>query len=248
MKVRVFKQAGAVVLFIAGCAGLGAQAVVATTEWTAAFCRAAGMENVRVLAPAALQHPPDYELKPSDIPMLMDADIIVFGGYEGMVERIQAQIAGSDTRMVRIETVYNPPAMEKSIRTLADVSGKMETAERNIAAIRAAWDEARRLVTAAGMKGSKAAVHRFQADFAREAGLNVVLEFGPPPPGPRLIADAGGSGAVLVIDNRHNPVAAPIREVLKGAKAVELANFPDTGENLHEVILRNARVLTGQGK
>ena len=54
--------------------------VVATTTWTAAFCRAAGIDDVVVLTPSTLRHPPDYLLKPSDIPLIEEADIIVVVG------------------------------------------------------------------------------------------------------------------------------------------------------------------------
>ena len=41
----------------AAAAGGDGGAVVASTEWTAAFARAAGIERIRVLAPAASRHP-----------------------------------------------------------------------------------------------------------------------------------------------------------------------------------------------
>ena len=235
---------------IAGTLGpLGAASprAVATTEWSAAFCRAAGLEDVRVLAPSALQHPPDYELKPSDIPAIMEADIIVFGGYEGMMERIRSHVAGSDTAMLQIETVYDPELIEKSVRAIAAAAGTEVAAEANLTVIREAWAEARRMADEAGLSGAKTIAHRFQAPFAGIVGLDVVTVIGPVPPGPRLIAEAAGSGAVLILDNWHNPVSAPIGEILKGAGTVELINFPGRGGTvtLDDVILYNARLLAG---
>jgi len=237
-------------LFASGLSGLtnlgaGDFKVVATTEWTAAFCRAAGLEDIRVLAPASMQHPADYELKPSDIPALMEADLIVFAGYEAMMDRIRSQIAGTDTEMLQIITAYAPHVMEKSIMDIAGISGTRVQAEANILKIREAFAEARRMVNEAGLSGGSAVVHKYQIPFARGAGLNVVMEFGPAPPGPRLIAEAAESSAVLVIDNSHNPVSAPIREVLPAAAAVELINFPGKGgtRTLEDVILYNSRKL-----
>lgn len=247
---RYLKALLTLTIFCTGLTGLTAEVlkVVATTEWTAAFCRAAGLDNVRVLAPAALQHPPDYELKPSDIPALMEADLIVFGGYEGMMERIHSHIAGSDTQMLQITTAYAPPVMEASIRDIAEITGTETEAEANIELIRNAFSEARRLTAEAGLNGLPAVVHKFHVPFARGVGLKVVKEFGPAPPGPRLIVDAAESGALLILDNRHNPIAAPIREILEDAGAVELINFPGAGgtRTLAEVILYNARVLTSE--
>lgn len=250
MKIgRYFRTLFIIALLTSGFAGLAAEElkVVATTEWTAAFCRAAGLNDVRVLAPASLQHPPDYELKPSDIPALMKADLIVFGGYEGMMERIRAQIAGSDTQMLQIVTAYAPPVIETSVRAIAEAAGTQAYTEVNLKIIGEAYGEARRLTTEAGMSGMTAAVHQFQVPFARGAGLEVVTEFGPAPPGPRLIAETAQSNAQLVLDNRHNPISAPLQEVLPEARGMTLINFPGTGgtRTLADVIVYNARVLTG---
>ena len=241
-------------LFTAAVQGLFAQTppgtVVATTEWTTAFCRAAGLKNVRVLAPVTLRHPADYELKPSDIPALIEADLIVFAGYEGMMERIRANVAGRDIRMVQIETVYSPGIIEASVRKIAEAAGTQVLAEEELAAIAEAWDDAAQIVEEAGLAGKKTAAHRFQVPFAEEAGLDVVAVFGPPPPGPRLIAEIARSGAELILDNWHNPVSMPIQEILNDAAAVELFNFPGRHGtvSLEDVIRDNAVTLAASAR
>ena len=65
-----------------------APAVVASTAWTAAFGYAAGAETIHVLAPYEMRHPPEYELKPSDIAVLSQADFVIYAGYERMAEKI----------------------------------------------------------------------------------------------------------------------------------------------------------------
>jgi len=219
--------------------------VVATTEWTAAFCRAAGIEDVSVLAPASLAHPPDYDLKPSDIPRIVEADFLIFAGYEGMMERIRSHVAGSDVRLVQIQTVYEPAVLDESIRRLGRAFGTQDRADEAVERLEELWSEARSDVDRAGLHGAPAAVHVFQAPFARQVGLNVVMEFGPAPAGPQLIAEAARSGAVLVVDNRHNPISRPLREVLPEARGMELINFPGTGgtRTLEDVILHNVREL-----
>jgi hypothetical protein len=42
-------------------------AIIASTSWVAAIADAAGAQNIRILAPVKLCHPPEYELKPSDL-------------------------------------------------------------------------------------------------------------------------------------------------------------------------------------
>ena len=167
-------------------AGLSGESLrtVATTEWVAAFCRAAGLTEVHVLAPATLTHPPDYELKPSDIPVLTEAELIVFGGYESMMGRIRSQIAGTETRMLRIDTTYEPSKLEASVRAIAEVAGTSADGEKGIAGVREAWSAARRIVAGRGLTGKRAVVHRFQAPFAAAVGLDVIMVFGPAPPGP----------------------------------------------------------------
>ncbi len=74
MKSVHIRSRAAVLLLACLFAGIAARGfateelrVVATTPWTAAFALAAGVENVRVLAPYEMQHPPEYELRASDV-------------------------------------------------------------------------------------------------------------------------------------------------------------------------------------
>lgn len=219
--------------------------VVATTEWTAAFCRAAGLENVHVLAPANLQHPPDYELRPTDIPVIMEADLIVYAGYEGMMERIRANIAGDETELLQIKTVYSPQIIRESVVAIATAADMVSEAEENLIIIEEAWEQAGILVSEAGLAWKPAAVHVHQGALAWTLGIFEVATFGPAPPGAGPIAAAAESGAVLIIDNQHNPVSAPLQEVLPDAVVVELINFPgaEGTRRLEEVILFNATRL-----
>ena len=54
--------------------------VVASTAWAGAVARAAGARNVRVLSPPTLQHPPEYEPRPSDLLAVAEAEFLVLGG------------------------------------------------------------------------------------------------------------------------------------------------------------------------
>ncbi len=224
---------------------VGAVNVVATNEWTAAFCRAAGIENVHVLAPANLQHPPDYDLKPSDIPVIMEADLIVFAGYEGMMDRIRTNIAGNETELLQIKTVYSPVIIRESVMAIATAMGTEKLAEANLTSIDSAWDEAKEMVVNAGLNWTEAAVHFHQGDMAWAMGIFEVVSFGPAPPGAKLIAEVAESGADLIIDNWHNPISSPLQDVIPDAVVVELINFPgrDGTRGLSDVILFNAKLL-----
>ncbi len=219
--------------------------VVATTEWTAALCHIAGIEDVDVLAPAYLQHPPDYALRPSDIPRIMEADIIVYGGYEGMMQRIRSNLADSETNLLKVTTVNSEAIVRDSALAIAEAAGTEAAAESNLEELHKVWEEARAMVEASGLNWKQTAVHFFLGDFAWTMGLFEVASFGPAPPGPGLIAELAGSGAELIVDNAHKPLAASFREVLPEAVVVELINFPGTEgtETLEDVILHNAKVL-----
>lgn len=239
-------------LYLAAAGSLGAEGikVAATTEWTAAFCRLAGINEVHVLAPANLQHPPDYELRPSDIPVIMESDLIVFGGYEGMMRRIRSNTAGGDTELLQIRTVNSEAFIRESVLFIAEAAGTVPEAEKNLEELDEVWKEARSIVEDAGQVLKKSAVHFHLGDFAWTMGLFEVASFGPAPPGPALISEIAGSGAALIVDNAHNPRAAALREVLPDADVVELINFPGRfgTSNLEDVILHNARLLAAAGE
>ena len=234
-------------LMVSGLTSLaaGTPKVAATNSWTAAYCRAAGIEDVRILAPVNLQHPPDYELRPSDIPALMDADIIVFAGYEGMMDRIRSSIAGTETELLQISTGYSPAVIAESVNLIAAAAGTEDRAAENLTLIDEAWETAETRIQEAGLNWKKAAVHFHQGPFAWTVGLFEVASFGPPPPGPKLITEIAESGAELILDNWHNPIAAPLTEVLPEAVVVTLINFPGPygTEDLADVILMNAEIL-----
>ena len=63
--------------------------IVVTSSWTAAYAKMAGVEDVEMLAPSDMQHPSEYELQINDILKLKNADLIICGGYEIMMDKIR---------------------------------------------------------------------------------------------------------------------------------------------------------------
>lgn len=74
--------------------GQGSPRVVASTNWVAAFARAAGALDVTVIAPASVQHPPDYDPRPSDLAAIARADWVLLAGYEGFAKRMEEALGG----------------------------------------------------------------------------------------------------------------------------------------------------------
>lgn len=223
-----------------------AQNVVATNAWTAAFAEAAGAKNVTVLAPFQMQHPTEYELRPGDIPRVMKADLIVFAGYETMIDKMRKGLHVDESKMLQIDTRYDLPTIRKSIMKIAERLGTKEQAEANIQQIETVIDEAKETLKKDGILNKPVLVHFFQKPLAKELGLQVAGVFGPAPPEARQIGDMSKTNAMLIIDNAHNPVGKPLKEVLPDAQLVSLLNFPGTHhtKTLLDVIRYNVQQLT----
>ena len=223
-----------------------AQNVVATNTWTAAFAKAAGAENVTVLAPFEMQHPTEYELRLGDIPRVMKADLIVFAGYETMIDKMRKGLHVDESKMLQIDTRYDLPTIRKSIMKIAERLGTTEQAEANLKQIESVINQAKDTLKNDGMLNKPVLVHFFQQPLAKELGLKVAGVFGPAPPEARQITDMSKTNAVLIIDNAHNPVGKPLQEVLPNARLVSLLNFPGMHhtKTLLDVIRYNVQQLT----
>jgi len=200
--------------------------VVATNAWTAAYAMAAGATEVVLLAPYEMVHPSEYELRPGDIERLLKAKIIIYAGYEVMMDQIQTGLEIPAEKLVKVTTSYNADEIEKSVRMLAEKLGTVQIASENIKEIRQLLSEGRKVVQEQGYSEKPVLVHFFQESFATEMGITPVMIFGPAPPEPRQILDMTNTNAVLILDNAHNPVAGMMKETLKTSEYRLLLNFP----------------------
>lgn len=230
-----------------GCAAAAAAdggAVVASTEWTAAFARAAGITEVTVLAPAASRHPAEYQLRPSDLRAVAAADALIFAGYEAMAARLR-ELARQEAAVVRIDTDYSLSTLRRSLDALqaaGGVSASSAASLRVIAEEYAAW---RAELAERDLAGAPVLAHRFQEPLARELGFDVVATFGPLPPQAAELAALAKKNVALVIDNYHNAVAAPLAEIHAPAPVVAFLNFPGAAgtATLLDVLRHNRRLL-----
>jgi len=219
--------------------------VVATTAWTAAYAIAAGATDVSVLAPYEMVHPSEYELRPGDISRLSNASIIVYVGYEVMVDQIKGGLKIPPEKLMAITTSYTVTEIEASVMLIAKQLGTEDIAAGNIAEIKGLFEEGREAVKQKGLDKETALVHFFQESFARELGIDSRIVFGPAPPEPRQILDFTRANPGLVIDNAHNPVGGPMRETLPDAEYKMLLNFPGMygTRSLADVIEYNLKQL-----
>lgn len=223
----------------------GVHKYVASTAWTGAIAEAAGAENVIVLAPLDLRHPPEYDFRPSDVAKVLDADVIFWGGYEGFVRNLVEANDIPSERLYRVVTNNAPHNLKEQTRAIAEYIGTEAAQKVWEARFDALWE---RIITEAQKKGvanTKVVVNFHQEQFVRSLGYNVVGVFGPEEVTPRVIADLLAAEPDMVIDNWHNPMLGkPIADAANIAY-VELLNFPGTHgtRTIESLIEYNARQL-----
>jgi zinc transport system substrate-binding protein len=227
MKIRFVLMAAAFALVAMAGAAQGRQVrVVATNSWTAAFAAAAGAADIVTLAPAALRHPAEYDLKPSDIVMLKGAKLIVTTGFEVMAKRL-AEAAGSrKIRVLRIDADYSLATLRTSILAIADVLGTQDKARASIAELEAFLSSWKQELRDDGLYGAPIVVHVFQEPLMTELGFTIKGVFGPAPLEAAQIATLSAQKVIYIVDNWHNEVAAPLRETMPAARYASLINFP----------------------
>jgi zinc transport system substrate-binding protein len=210
--------------------------VVASTGWVAAFARTAGLDDVRVLAPYQMQHPPEYELKPSDVAAVAGADLVIYAGYERAVPRIVEALGGRSAALLKVATDNSLATIRATVTAIARAAGTEAQAARNLAAVEAFYADWKRDLAARGLSGAPVLVHAMQRPLAVELGFRIEGVFGPAALEAAQIRDLSQKSVRVVIDNAHDPVAAPLRETLRGARFVELINFPSRRGSLMDLL------------
>lgn len=198
--------------------------VLASTTWTAAIARAAGASQVAVIAPAELRHPPEYEIKPSDLLKAKDADCIVYAGYELFAQRLAETASSSGRPSLKLSTDNRPDNLIAESAKLAELIGTKSA--------QAAWAEGFRAYTLnvrqrvqTALPKRRAVVQASLKAWMEWMGFEVVGVFGPGEPSPAQMLELLKAKPDIVIDNYHNPSGSTIAESLKAPYAV-LINFP----------------------
>jgi len=216
--------------------------VVASTSWTAALARAAGAVEIVTIAPLELRHPPEYEIKPSDLLAVRGASLVVYGGYERFAKRLAEAAGGDRIRTLEVYTDNIPSVIKAESRKIAEALGTLSAWETWARSFDELTESLRRQVLAA-YPARRAVVQRYQKTAAEWVGFEVVGTFGPGEPSPAAVLDLVKLAPNLVIDNYHNPTGKPVAEALK-APYVELINFPGRAGTLtlEDVYRYNAKV------
>lgn len=225
------------------------QVILATTSWTASFVQEASPHlrgfKVVTLAGADLRHPPEYELKPSDVMLLGNCAFFVFAGYEAMIPKIRQGNLRVGGTQVQIQTVNTPRVIRESVKKLSQLFGTEGEAEKNIERIEQFYTDWRKEVENSGLKGASVVCHTFLAPFVQELGLNIVGTYGPAPLEAVKIAELAGKRPRFILDNWHTDAGKPLIQALPGTPVVTFINFPgkDGTKSLLDVLSHNREQL-----
>ena len=216
--------------------------VVASTTLAGAIARAAGATEVRVLAPPEVNHPPEYELKPSDLMKLQGASLAVYGGYEKMVPRLVETSGSSRVLPMAIDTKTSPENLMEQARKIAKVLNTEQEEQAWESRFTARLTRLREKVKP--IAGKRAVVHRQAEPFARFAGLEVVKILSPGELTPRTMADSIALKPEIIVDILHFPLAGVIAENAK-CPYVRVINFPgvDKTSTLEDIFEYNVTQL-----
>jgi hypothetical protein len=219
--------------------------VLATTSWTAAYARAAGIENVDQLAPSSLLHPSEYELQLTDLEKIKNADLIIYAGYEVVMTEIKQSLKIDEKKFMKIETGFGERQVIDPIMAIAAIAGTEAKAKAEVEILQKLYADARIHIEKAGLKGKPVIVHFFHKALAVSLGLTPVAVIGPAPLELFTLGELAKKEAAVIIDNAHNPIAQPLVEIKKGIPMVEWLNFPGTQQTvtLADVLTYNVKML-----
>jgi zinc transport system substrate-binding protein/iron/zinc/copper transport system substrate-binding protein len=222
------------------------QPVIASTSWVQAYAIAAGARNIVTIAPFELQHPPEYEIKPSDLLAVQHASLIVYSGYEKFAKKLAETAQNSNLRILAVYTDNVPSTIIAESKKIAQAMGTTQAQEQWAKSF-TAFSDAMRERIAAALPDKRVVVQAYMKTFALWLGLDVVGTFGPGEPSPAVVLDLIKKKPVMVLDNYHNPGGKALAESL-GVPHVLLINFPGKSgtRTIEDVFLYNEKAILGQ--
>lgn len=154
--------------------------MVATTVWEAALAKAAGAKNVTSIVPAAIRHAPDYDVKPSDLAKVAEADHVLYSSFEPFAYRIK-EAAGSKAQMTELNLDNSPSKTTANVTRLGKAFGTEKAAARWNATFGKEWESLHQKVKASWPGGKAPAVtaQMFTTWAAELAGADMVGTYGP---------------------------------------------------------------------
>ena len=218
------------------------EAVVASTSLAGAIAKAAGAKEVRVVVSSEMRHPPEYDLKPSDLFKFEGAKVVIYGGYERMVSKLIETSKNKNILAMQINTETSPENLISQARKISEV---LKTEKEEQVWEKKFLEKLKKLQKKISpFSRKRAVIHRFAQPFARWAGLQVVQIVSPGELTPKVIAEAIAKKPELVVDILHFPNARVIAENAK-CKYIQVINFPgaDNTKTLEDIFEYNSAQL-----
>lgn len=218
--------------------------IVASTSWVAAFAAAAGATDITVIAPSNIQHPPDYDPKPSDLAAVADADYILLAGFEGFATRLQEAVGGDLDKIVMVMTENSPATIHAEVTRLAELFGTQAAAEAYLANFDQGYERLSTAVQAkVGATKPVVVAQLFATPWVYFAGLEPAGTYGPMPMTPEELKKLTDAQPQFVFENVHMGGGDPVVEAT-GATKIDLVNFPGDDLDLLEVFTTNAERIS----
>lgn len=200
-----------------------AQSVVASTSLAGAIARAGGAREVRVLTPSEIKHPPEYELKPSDLLKLEGVNVVIYAGYERMVEKLVDASRNKKLEIIKIDTTTSPQNLIDQTKKVAAVLHTEKEQKNWEKGFLEKLDALRKRL--ALLAGKQTVVHFHAQPFARWAGCSVVQVIPPGELSLKAVADALAKKPDIVIDILHLPAAKVVADNAH-CRYAQIINFP----------------------
>lgn len=214
--------------------------------------------EVEVIAPPNIC-PGHYDVRPSDVYVVAEADLVLYHGIEPWVEELK-KASESEAPAVKVAGGWSTPDTLKSLYSnvskILDQYLGLNTSvklEKCLKAIDETAEELRRIAHERGFSGRPVVSMMFQADFLKFLGFRVIATFPPPEKVSAklfesIVKNATESGAVLVVDNLQSGTEIGSRLASRvNAVEVALSNFPESPpelKNMTQVMIWNAERLS----
>jgi zinc transport system substrate-binding protein/iron/zinc/copper transport system substrate-binding protein len=217
--------------------------VVASTGWVGAIAQAAGADEVRVLAPLDLKHPPEYDYRPADIAKLNEAALVVYAGYEPFMKKLIAAAGFPEAKVAKVLTANEPANLKQQARLLAARLGTAQKEQAWEKAFDAALGAIRKSAELHRVQQIRVLVQEHQVPLVKWLGYDIVGVFSAGELSPAKVMEYAKLKPDLIVDNFHNPQGKPILEVAQ-CRYAELINFPSVkASSLIELFRENAARL-----
>lgn len=224
-----------VLILFVSIAFLSAEEIIATNSWTAAFARAAGVENINQIAPIDSDKPEVYEVDQSDIKLIQDSDYLIYGESDLSMLKLFNYFGKTAASLVQIKMSYKPEDVIRAITILSSKFGDGERGRDFLESYNIIFSGAMEFLNRRGLLGASVIVHYNQIPLIEALGFNIIGVFGPAPVQPGELRNYRHLEPKVIIDNDHNPMGIPISDVT-GVPRVSMRNFPGGRDSQNEEV------------